>query len=254
MAAERTSNTETDLGSLRGCLVEGDPEQRKRERSVRRRALLVSVLLQSAALIALVLIPLFAKPAKLVQAYFTPVPFYSHAATPAHPESEPQRPRPHPLGNVCRFCPPTRIPSHIVTRDDQESPTEEAITIGDSIPVPPGAIPLMAPANVRPPLQPRVERPQVVHVTQIDPAMLIRRVEPVYPTLMRQIGRSGRVELRAVIATDGTIQSLRAVSGDPGFYQSAMEAVGQWRYKPTVLNGQPVEVDTFITVIYSIPR
>lgn len=84
--------------------------------------------------------------------------------------------------------------------------------------------------------------------------MLIRRVEPVFPVLARQIGRSGRVELRAVIATDGTIKSLQVVSGDPMFYQSAMGAVRQWRYMPTILNGQPVEIDTFITVIYNIPR
>ena len=93
----------------------------------------------------------------------------------------------------------------------------------------------------------------MVH-TQISAAMLIHRVDPVYPTLARQLGRAGRVELRAVIATDGTIQSLQVVSGDPLFYQSAMDAVRQWRYRPTVLNGESVEVDTFITVIYNINR
>jgi periplasmic protein TonB len=84
--------------------------------------------------------------------------------------------------------------------------------------------------------------------------MLVRRVEPVYPTLARQLGRAGRVELRAIIATDGTIQSLQIVSGDPLFYQSALDAVREWRYKPTVLNGEAVEIDTFITVIYNINR
>ena len=74
--------------------------------------------------------------------------------------------------------------------------------------------------------------------------MLTRRIEPIYPTLPRQLGRSGRVELRAIIATDGTIQSL----------QSALEAVRQWRYTPTVLNGRVVEVDTYITVIYNKQR
>ena len=84
--------------------------------------------------------------------------------------------------------------------------------------------------------------------------MLIHRVEPVYPTLPRQLGRSGRVELRAIIATDGSIQSLEVVGGDPLFYQSARDAVRQWRYSPTVLNGQPVEIDTYISVIYSMER
>jgi protein TonB len=58
--------------------------------------------------------------------------------------------------------------------------------------------------------------------------------------------------LRAIIAADGTIQSLEIVSGDPMFYLSAREAVGQWRYKPLILNGQPVEIDTHITVIYTM--
>jgi protein TonB len=84
--------------------------------------------------------------------------------------------------------------------------------------------------------------------------MLIRRVEPVYPALAKQIGRGGHVELRAIIATDGTIQSLQVVGGDPMFYQSALDAVQQWRYRPTVLNGQPVEIDTYITVIYYLQR
>ena len=82
--------------------------------------------------------------------------------------------------------------------------------------------------------------------------MLIHRVEPIYPPLARQIHREGRVELRATIGTDGTIQSLQVVSGDPMFLNSAIEAVRQWRYRPTILNGQPVEIDTYITVVYTM--
>jgi len=82
-------------------------------------------------------------------------------------------------------------------------------------------------------------------------AMLIHRVEPVYPPLARQTHREGRVELRAIIGTDGTIQSLQIVASDPLFDLSAREAVSQWRYRPTILNGQPVEIDTYITVIYT---
>ncbi|MGC2526506.1 MAG: energy transducer TonB, partial [Candidatus Acidiferrum sp.] len=64
--------------------------------------------------------------------------------------------------------------------------------------------------------------------------------------------KEGQVELHAIISTDGTIRSLQVVSGDPLFLRSAIDAVGQWRYRPTVLNGQPVEIDTYITVIYSL--
>ena len=94
-------------------------------------------------------------------------------------------------------------------------------------------------------------KPRVVQVTHLDPAMLIHRVEPVYPPLARQTHREGRVELRAIIGTDGTIQSLQIVASDPLFDLSAREAVSQWRYRPTILNGQPVEIDTYITVIYT---
>lgn len=84
--------------------------------------------------------------------------------------------------------------------------------------------------------------------------MLIYRVDPIYPPLAKQIHKEGRVELRAIIATDGTIQSLEIESGDPIFYQSAKDAVSQWRYKPTILNGQPMQIDTHITVIYTMPH
>jgi protein TonB len=99
-----------------------------------------------------------------------------------------------------------------------------------------------------------VPTPSIVRVTHLDPAMLIRRVEPVYPTLPRQTGREGRVELRAIIGTDGTVSSLQFLDGDSMFYQSALDAVRQWRYKPTLLNGRAVEVDTHITVIYKLNR
>ena len=82
--------------------------------------------------------------------------------------------------------------------------------------------------------------------------MLVHRVEPEYPALAKQIHREGQVELRAIIAIDGSIQSLQVVSGDPLFLRSATEAVSQWRYHATVLNGQPVEIETYITVIYTL--
>jgi len=58
--------------------------------------------------------------------------------------------------------------------------------------------------------------------------------------------------MRALISAEGTIESLQVLSGDPGFYESAMSAVRQWKYRPTYLNGQPVEVETIITVVYTL--
>lgn len=82
--------------------------------------------------------------------------------------------------------------------------------------------------------------------------MLLHRVEPIYPPLARQVHREGQVELHAIISTDGSIQSLQVVSGDALFLRSAIDAVSQWRYRATVLNGQPVEIETYITVIYTL--
>ena len=253
MAEERSSTAEEKLGSLRGCLVEGDPEQRKRERSVRRRALLVSVLLQCTALVGLVLIPLFAKPEHIVFAIATPIPPYHHVAAQAASTTR-QSVNTRRISVVCFNSKPANL-TPIRNNERASESLDPGINIetgGPSVPCPScidigGTEGPRAPA----PIEPRTKR---VARTHIDPAMLTHRVEPIYPTLMKQIRRSGRVDLRAVISTDGTIQSLQVVSGDPGFYQSALDAVSRWRYTPTVLNGQPVEVDTFITVIYNIPQ
>ena len=88
----------------------------------------------------------------------------------------------------------------------------------------------------------------------VQAALLIHRVEPLYPPLARQLHREGRVELRAIISTDGTIQALEVISGDPLLIQSALAAVREWRYRPTILDGQPIEVDTYITVIYRLSQ
>jgi len=83
-------------------------------------------------------------------------------------------------------------------------------------------------------------------------AKLIKRVEPIYPPLARQTRVSGIVQLHAIIGTDGTVQSLEAISGHPLLLQAAMNAVKQWRYQQSLLNGTPVEIDTTIDVIFSL--
>jgi protein TonB len=236
--------------------VEGDPEQRLRERRERRKALISSVLLQASFLAALLLVPLFAKPEHLDRPIVTPIPPYRHVAARAENTQRPQSG----YRRICVACPNLRPATLTPTsRPESSQPADPfANSSADGFPMVPcvgsGCIDIRT-ESPRPPVpnEPRREKPRVVH-TQISAAMLIHRVEPVYPTLPKQLGRGGRVELRAVIATDGTIQSLQVVSGDPLFYQSAMDAVRQWRYRPTVLNGEPVEIDTFISVIYNIDR
>ncbi len=87
---------------------------------------------------------------------------------------------------------------------------------------------------------------------QVQAARIINRVQPVYPPLARQTRISGTVRLHAIIGKEGTIQQLEVMSGHPLLQQSALDAVRQWRYQPTLLNGEPVEVDTTIDVIFSL--
>jgi protein TonB len=118
----------------------------------------------------------------------------------------------------------------------------------------PGAQPATGPDRGPEPPQQALTHTEKKRISlgHIETALLVHRVEPVYPPLPWQMHREGRVELRAIIATDGSIQALEVESGDPLFYTSALAAVREWRYRPTILDGQAVEVETQISVIYTL--
>jgi protein TonB len=86
----------------------------------------------------------------------------------------------------------------------------------------------------------------------VQAALLINRVQPVYPPLARQTRIAGTVRLHAIISKQRSVESLEVLSGHPLLVRAAMDAVQQWKYKPTLLNGEPVEVDTTIDVIFSL--
>ena len=86
----------------------------------------------------------------------------------------------------------------------------------------------------------------------VTAASIINQTKPVYPPLARQARIQGTVILHAIIDKDGNVAELQVVSGHPLLVQAALDAVKQWRYKPTLLNGDPVEVDTTITVTFSM--
>lgn len=81
---------------------------------------------------------------------------------------------------------------------------------------------------------------------------LIHRVEPTYPEIARRARIQGDVRVRAVIARDGSVQNLTVVDGNPFLAQAAMDAVSHWRYEPFLLNGQPIEVDTEVTIRFRL--
>lgn len=86
----------------------------------------------------------------------------------------------------------------------------------------------------------------------MDEGNLIYRVQPVYPELARQARIQGPVRLRAIISKTGAIENLQALSGHPMLVSAAVNAVRQWRYRPYLLNGEPVEVETEITVNFML--
>jgi len=108
-------------------------------------------------------------------------------------------------------------------------------SIGNSVDVAPPPPPPAAPAH---PLK----------VSHWAEGNIIYRVQPSYPPIARQARVQGTVELRAIISKAGTIENLVVVSGHPMLVKSAIEAVRQWRYRPYLLNNEPIEVETEITV------
>ena len=105
------------------------------------------------------------------------------------------------------------------------------------------------------PVQPLNIAPRSVRLSMgVTEGLLIHRVVPVYPSLARQAGIQGQVLLQATIGRDGTIQNLLAVNGHPMLVPAAIDAVRQWRYRPYLLNDQPVEVETQITVNFTLGR
>jgi protein TonB len=83
-------------------------------------------------------------------------------------------------------------------------------------------------------------------------SQIVYRIEPVYPLIAIHNHIEGTVELHAIIGRDGVVREVQVLSGNAFLIAAARQAVFQWRFRPTLLNGQPVEVDTFFTVNFRI--
>jgi protein TonB len=97
--------------------------------------------------------------------------------------------------------------------------------------------------------------PQMIKVGgNVQAAMVLKRVTPVYPDSAKSLGVEGVVHLAVIIAKDGTVQEVHVLGGHPLLVQSAMDAVRQWVYRPTLLNGQPVQVETTVDVNFTLAQ
>jgi len=158
---------------------------------------------------------------------------------------------------------PSKIPTKVQMIKEDEAPPPMAAT-GGVVGGVPGGIPggsvggviggIISATNSMAAVPKFVpQTPQRVRISQgVTKGLLIHRVEPTYPPLARAARVQGEVVLSAIINTNGEIQNLQLISGHPMLVPEAISAVRQWRYKPYLLNGQPVEVETTITVIFSL--
>jgi protein TonB len=152
---------------------------------------------------------------------------------------------------------PTKIPKKVeIIKEDAAPPPVMAGIVGGV----PGGVPGGQMGGViggiissAPVAVPKVATPQRVRVSQgVTQGLLVRRVQPNYPALAKQARIQGTVLLQAEISKTGDIQNLRVISGHPMLAPAALDAVKQWKYKPYILNGEPVEVETQITVNFTL--
>ncbi|HEX8814898.1 MAG TPA: energy transducer TonB [Terriglobales bacterium] len=231
----------------------------RKERYHRGYATLVSFGLESLAVFALLVMPLL---------YVETLP-HLRAAMMSLPVPPPAPSAPASTHH------PTQAPGNFAADGSIIAPTvpeDPAPITDDSIPVPPDISQFGAPGgtgdptarsgvlwgtgtgtiNIVPPPPPPIVSSKPPRVSQLMDGYLVIRVQPSYPPLARQARIQGSVILHALISRDGRIENLQLVSGHPLLVQSAMDAVKQWRYRPYLLNNEPVEVETQITVNFSL--
>jgi len=157
---------------------------------------------------------------------------------------------------------PKSVPKNILMVTEEETPVTSGVIggipggmpgsgglLGGIIGGLPAAAPPPPPKAAPPP--PKPTGPMKIGGNVVA-ANLINPVKPVYPPLAKMARQQGTVKFEAMISKEGTIEDLKLISGPPLLVQAAMDAVKQWRYKPTVLNGEPVEVQTTIDVNFSL--
>jgi protein TonB len=131
----------------------------------------------------------------------------------------------------------------------QDQPNPKCIAGPESVPTPDGK-PIGGVVSAQPPADPGSGP---IHVSQsVMQGLLIKKVKAEYPPLARQARIQGTVVLTAVINTNGDVENLSVFSGHPMLVPAAIKAVKQWKYKPYLLSGQPIRVETTITVDFSL--
>jgi protein TonB len=226
------------------------------ERSRRGFTTSISFGLQALVVGALLILPLL-RPAglPLLRRLTTPVsvgqPDKPPAVRPQAGTNPPQRTIP--IDTTFRM--PAHIPNQIPVGD--EGPPDNGLS-GPNIPGAPGpGSPdglLNLPESGTRPIMPVTPVPasHPISISHMSEGNLVHKILPTYPALARTARLQGQVVLQAVISKQGTIENLKVLAGHPMLVPAAIEAVRQWRYRPYILNNEPVEVETQITVNFSL--
>jgi len=220
------------------------------DRSARRGwTTLASFGFQAMALSMLLLVPILTIQGPPKLQWFEPLPVPASAPAPPVTTQHPMH-----SSNISdgHLLPPTKIPDRVADLNEQQIVSAPDIDTGRV----PGGIgtggrggvwnSIGNNVEVAPPPPPAPTHP--LKISHWAEGNLIYRVQPIYPPLARQARIQGAVELRAIISKAGTIENLVVLRGRPMLAPSAINAVRQWRYRPYLLNGEPVEVETEITV------
>jgi len=232
------------------------------ERRRRKGAALFSFILQGLIVGVLVLLPLWfldTLPAQQLVTFLVAPP----PPPPPPPPAAPMKVVPMVSQIVNgQLLAPSKIPKTVKMIKEEEAPPPATGVAGGVV----GGVPggqsngvigsLISAANRTSTTAPKPEEiPKRLVVSQgVSLGMLQSQVEPVYPIMARRARVQGRVTLRAVISAQGTIESLQVIDGHPMLVSAALDAVKQWRYKPYMLSGQPVEVETTVFVNFRIDR
>jgi protein TonB len=230
---------------------------------------MVSLIVQCLLLVVAVILPMV---------YFDVLPaaqLSSFLVAPPPPPPPPPPPAAAPIVKIVKVIPrqfdagrlvaPKAVPKNIAMITEEELPPSTGGGVIGGVPggvaggslsgILGGIVGSAASAAPPPPPPPKAVVPQRIRVGgNVQAANLINQVRPIYPPLAKQARISGVVELSAVIGKDGRVQDLKVIKGHPLLVQAALDAVKNWVYRPTLLNGEPVEVSTTIDVNFTLSQ
>jgi periplasmic protein TonB len=221
----------------------------------------LSAVIQAVIVGVFILIPLLvteALPKEMVTTFLV-APAPPPPPPPPAPKVEIVKPVAH-LIQAGKLTAPTVIPKKVnIIKEEAQPPDMGAVGVVGGVP---GGMPggsaggvlggIIGGTSGGPPPPPPKTPDRIRVGGNVQQANLIHQVMPMYPEIAKTAHIQGTVILHAIISKEGTVQELQYISGPPLLMRSAMDAVRQWRYRPTLLNGEPVQVDTTISVVFTL--